>query len=159
MPVRSSGYNNNNQIVQAPGYVAMMQEQIHEVRIIPLDGRPHLGQSIRPWLGDSRGRWEGNTLVVETTNFHPESNYEGSGPNRTVIERFTLTDADTLELRVHRQRSDDVDTAVDGAGPWQRDEGPIFEYACHEGNYGMVHLLKGARGSKPKPKSAKKQGR
>ena len=96
VPVRSSGYNNNNQIVQAPGYVAMLQEQIHEVRIIPLDGRPHLGQSIRPWLGDSRGRWEGNTLVVETTNFHPETNYEGSGPNRTVIERFTLTDANTL---------------------------------------------------------------
>ena len=113
MPVRSSGYNNNNQIVQAPGYVAMLQEQIHEVRIIPLDGRPHLGQSIRPWLGDSRGRWEGNTLVVETTNFHPESNYEG----------------------------------------------PIFEYACHEGNYGMVHLLKGARVLEAEAEEAKKQGR
>jgi hypothetical protein len=89
VPVRSSGYTNNNQIVQGPGYVAMMQEQIHETRIIPLDGRPFTSGAIRPWLGVARGHWEGETLVVETRNFHPDSNYEGSGPNRVVIERFT----------------------------------------------------------------------
>jgi hypothetical protein len=159
VPVRSSGYNNNNQIVQAPGYVAMLQEQIHEVRIIPLDGRPHLGQSIRPWLGDSRGRWEGNTLVVETTNFHPETNYEGSGPNRTVIERFTLTDADTLTYEFTVNDPTTWTRAWTGQVPWQRDEGPIFEYACHEGNYGMVHLLKGARVLEAEAEEAKKQGR
>ena len=160
VPVRSSGYNNNNQIVQAPGYVAMLQEQIHEVRIIPLDGRPHLGQSIRPWLGDSRGRWEGNTLVVETTNFHPDTNYEGSGPNRTVIERFTLTDANTLSYEFTVNDPTTWTRAWTGQVPWQRDEGPIFEYACHEGNYGMVHLLKGARVLEAEAADeAKKQGR
>ena len=145
VPVRSSGYNNNNQIVQAPGYVAMLQEQIHEVRIIPLDGRPHVGQDIRPWLGDSRGRWEGNTLVVETTNFHPETNYEGSGPNRTVIERFTLTDANTLSYEFTVNDSTTWTRPLTGQVPWQRDDGPIFEYACHEGNYQLPSILKGAR--------------
>jgi hypothetical protein len=145
VPVRSSGYNNNNVIVQSPGYVTMYQEQIHEVRIIPLDGRPHLGQAIRPWLGDSRGRFEGNTLVVETTNFHPESNYEGAGPNRKVIERFTPIDANTM---MYEFTVDDPTTWTrpwTGQVPWRRDPGPVFEYACHEGNYGMVNLLNGAR--------------
>jgi hypothetical protein len=145
VPVRSSGYNNNNQIVQAPGYVAMLQEQIHEVRIIPLDGRPHLGEAIRPWLGDSRGRWEGDTLVVETRNFHPDSNYEGSGPDRVVIERFTLVDANTLSYEFTVNDPTTWTRPWTGQVPWRRDEGPIFEYACHEGNYGMVNLLKGAR--------------
>jgi hypothetical protein len=145
VPVRSSGYNNNNQIVQAPGYVAMLQEQIHEVRIIPLDGRPHLGDAIRPWLGDSRGRWEGNTLVVETKNFHPNSNYEGSGGSRIVIERFTLVDADTLSYEFTVNDPSTWTRPWTAQVPWRRDEGPIFEYACHEGNYGMRNLLKGAR--------------
>jgi len=158
VPVRSSGYNNNNQIVQAPGYVAMLQEQIHEVRIIPLDGRPHVGQTIRPWLGDSRGRWEGNTLVVETTNFHPDTNFEGSGPNRTVVERFTLTAANTLSYEFTVDDPTTWTRAWTGQVPWQRDDGPIFEYACHEGNYGMVHLLKGARVLEAE-EAAAKQGR
>jgi hypothetical protein len=145
VPVRASGYNNNNQIVQAPGYVAMLQEQIHEVRIIPLDGRPHLGDTLRPWLGDSRGRWEGNTLVVETKNFHPNSNYEGSGGGRTVIERFTLVDANTLSYEFTVDDPSTWTRSWTAQVPWRRDEGPIFEYACHEGNYGMRNLLKGAR--------------
>jgi len=145
VPVRPSGYNNNNQIVQAPGYVAMLQEQIHEVRIIPLDGRPHVGDAIRPWLGDSRGRWEGDTLVVETRNFHPDSNYEGSGGNRTVIERFTRVDAETLSYEFTVIDPSTWTRPWTGEMPWRRDAGPIFEYACHERNYGMMHLLKGAR--------------
>jgi hypothetical protein len=145
VPVRSSGYNNNNQIVQAPGYVAMLQEQIHEVRIIPLDGGPHVGETIRPWLGDSRGRWEGNTLVVETKNFHPNSNYEGAGGNRHVIERFTLVDANTLSYEFTVNDPATWTRPWTAQVPWRRDEGPIFEYACHEGNYGMRNLLKGAR--------------
>jgi hypothetical protein len=145
VPVRSSGYNNNNQIVQTPGYVAMLQEQIHEVRIIPLDGRPHLGDSIRPWLGDSRGRWEGNTLVVETTNFHEKSSYEGSGGNRTVIERFTRVDENTMRYEFTVTDPTTWTRSWTGEVPWQKTEGPIFEYACHEGNYGMTNLLNGAR--------------
>jgi hypothetical protein len=145
VPVRSTGYNNNSQIVQAPGYVAMLQEQIHEVRIIPLDGRPHLGEGIRPWLGDARGRWEGTTLVVETRNFHPKSNYEGSGGNRTVIERFTPVDADTLSYEFTLVDPITWTRPWTGQMPWRRDEGPIFEYACHEGNYGMTNLLRGER--------------
>jgi len=136
----------------------MLQEQIHEVRIIPLDARPHIGQAIRPWLGDSRGRWEGNTLVVETTNFHPDTNYEGSGSNRTVIERFTRTDANTLSYEFTVNDPTTWTRAWTGQVPWQRDTGPIFEYACHEGNYGMVHLLKGARVLEAEEEAAK-QGR
>jgi len=145
VPVRSSGYNNNNMIVQSPGYVAMYQEQIHEVRIIPLDQRPHLGSSIRPWLGDSRGRWEGNTLVVETTNFHPDTNYQGSGANRKVTEKFTRVDADTMLYEFTVNDPTTWTRPWTGQVPWRRDAGPIYEYACHEGNYGMTNLLNGAR--------------
>jgi hypothetical protein len=145
VPVRSSGYNNNNQIVQTPGYVAMLQEQIHEVRIIPLDGRPHLGDGLRLWLGDSRGRWEGSTLVVETTNFNDRTNYQGSGANRHVVERFTRVDADTLRYEFTVTDPTVWTRSWTGEVPWQKTEGPIFEYACHEGNYGMTNLLNGAR--------------
>jgi hypothetical protein len=154
VPVRSSGYNNNNLIVQAPGYVAMYQEQIHEVRIIPLDGRPHLGAAIRPWLGDSRGRWEGTTLVVETTNFHPETNYEGSGANRHVIERFTRLDPNTMLYEFTVTDPTTWTRPWTGQVPWRRDAGPVFEYACHEGNYGMVNLLNGARVQEKAEKAA-----
>jgi hypothetical protein len=145
VPVSSSGYNNNNQIVQTPGYVAMLQEQIHEVRIIPLDGRPHLGDGIRQWLGDSRGRWEGNTLVVETTNFNDRTNYQGSGANRHVVERFTRVDENTLRYEFTVTDPTVWTRSWTGEVPWQKTEGPIFEYACHEGNYGMTNLLNGAR--------------
>jgi hypothetical protein len=147
VPVRSSGYNNNNQIVQTPGYVAMLQEQIHEVRIIPLDGRPHLGDSIRPWLGDSRGRWEGNTLVVETTNF--AQGFRGSNVDSyKMIERFTRTGVNDLRREI---TFDDPKTWT---RPWTvlidmgkvgDDKHMIFESACHEGNYGMTGILVGAR--------------
>lgn len=145
VPVRSSGYNNNNQIVQGPGFVAMLQEQIHEVRIIPTDGRPFSGDAIRPWLGVSRGRWEGDTLVVETRNFHPESNYEGSGPNRVVIEKFTRTGPDSMSYEFTVTDPTTWARPFTGEVPWKMDEGPLFEYACHEGNYGMVHLLEQER--------------
>jgi hypothetical protein len=141
VPVRSSGYNNNNQIVQGPGYVAMMQEQIHETRIIPLDNRPFTSEGIRPWLGVSRGRWEGDTLVVETRNFHPDSNFEGSGPNRVVVEKFTRTGPETMNYEFTVTDPTTWVRPFTGQMPWRLDEGPIFEYACHEGNYGMVNLL------------------
>src|SRR5918995_1270158 len=95
LPRLSTGYNNNYEIVQTPGYVAILQEQIHDTRIIPVDGRPHLTGAVRQWLGDSRGRWEGDTLVVETTNFTGKTNFRGSGENLRVVERFTRVDEDT----------------------------------------------------------------
>ena len=145
VPVLSTGYNNHNVIVQAPGYVTMYQEQIHEIRIIPLDGRPHLGENIRPWLGDSRGHWEGTTLVVETTNFHEKTNYVGSGGNRHVVERFTPVSADTLRYSFTVTDPTTWTRPWTGEVPWRRDARPVFEYACHEGNYGMVNLLAGER--------------
>ena len=150
-PKRPGGYNNNFLILQTPGYVVILQEMIHEVRIIPLDGRPHVDDDVRFWMGDSRGRWEGDTLVVETTNFSDQIVFNsfnccpGAGANLRLEERFTRVDADTID---HRYTVEDPATY---AGPWTaaipmtRLDGPIYEYACHEGNYGMENLLRGAR--------------
>jgi len=150
-PKRPGGYNNNFLILQTPGYVTILQEMIHEVRIIPLDDRPHIDADIRLWMGDSRGRWDGDTLVVETTNFAEQivfNSYNccpGAGANLRLVERFTSVDANTLD---HRYTVEDSTTY---AGPWTasiplvRFNGPIYEYACHEGNYGMENLLRGAR--------------
>jgi len=145
VPVRSTGYNNNSVIVQSPGWVAMYQEQIHETRLIPLDGRPHVGQNIRPWLGDARGHWEGNTLVVETTNFNPKTAYEGSGGNRTVVERFTPVDAKTIAYDFTVTDPTVYTQPWTGTMPWKKITDEVYEYACHEGNYAMVHMLAGAR--------------
>jgi hypothetical protein len=150
-PKLPGGYNNNFQIVQTPGYVAILQEMIHEVRMIPLDGRPHVDKNIRQWLGDSRGHWEGNTLVVDTTNFTDKiaSNAfnccRGAGANLHVVERFTRVDTDTID---YQYTVDDPTTYTRRwtvAVPMSKVEGPIYEYACHEGNYGMANLLSGAR--------------
>lgn len=144
-PMMPANYNSNYQIVQAPGYVVILSEQIHDARIIPLDGRPHLPAHVRQFLGDSVGRWEGDTLVVETTNFTDQTAFQGSGPNMRLIERFTRTGPDTIvyEFTVH-----DPESFVQ---PWtaqlfmHRSEGPLYEYACHEGNYGIAGVLAGFR--------------
>lgn len=150
-PKRPGGYNNNFAILQTPGYVVILQEMIHEVRIIPLDGRPHVDDDIRLWMGDSRGRWEGNTLVVETTNFSEQittNSYNccpGAGAHLRLVERFTRLDADTID---HRYTVEDPTTYAESwtaAIPMSRLEGPIYEYACHEGNYGMEGIMAGAR--------------
>jgi hypothetical protein len=144
-------YNHNYQILQTPGYVAILVEMIHDVRIIPLDGRPRLGRSIRHWLGDSRGRWEGDTLVVETTNFRDINERSitvfGTSATGRVVERFRRVTADTIDYRVT------VDDPAIYVKPWTaaiamtKDRAPdqIFEYACHEGNYGMVGILSAQR--------------
>jgi hypothetical protein len=140
-------YNHNYQILQAPGYVAILVEMIHEARIIPLDGRPHLGPNVRQWMGDSSGRWAGNTLVVETTNFSPKAEFRGASANLRLIERFTRTDADTIQYEYT------VDDPTTWTRPWTaaipmtKDGAPeyIFEYACHEGNHAMVNILNGYR--------------
>jgi hypothetical protein len=150
-PKLPGGYNNNFQIVQTPSHVMILQEMIHEVRIIPLDNRPHLPKTIGLWLGDSRGRWEGDTLVVETTNYHelsPFNSYNccrGSGKDLRIVERFRRIDANTID---HQFTVEDPATFVRPytvAVPMTRLDEPIFEYACHEGNYGMEGILRGAR--------------
>jgi hypothetical protein len=144
-PMLPSFYNNNYQIVQGPGYVAIMSEMIHDVRMIPTDGRPHLPSNVRLWVGDPRGHWEGNTLVVDTTNFTGKTAWRGSSENLHLIERFTRTDADTLMYEVT------VEDPSTWAKPWKieipmrKTQGPIYEYACHEGNYAMEGMLAGAR--------------
>jgi hypothetical protein len=157
-PMMPPGYNSYLQIVQAPGYVAIMQEMIHDVRIIPLDGRPHAPQNIRGWLGDSRGRWAGDTLVVDTTNFTDNTNFRGSRENLHVVERFTRVNDNTIRYAFT------VDDSTTWTKPWSaelplaKDKGPIYEYACHEANYGMANNLKGARAlEKAAEEAAKKK--
>jgi hypothetical protein len=133
-------------ILQTPGYVALFMEAIHEARIIPLDGRPHLPQHIRQLNGDSRGRWEGNTLVVDTTNFSPESNFMGSAENLHLVERFTRVAGDTINYEIT------LDDPTTWTKPWtamiplKQAQAPLYEFACHEGNYStMVGILGAAR--------------
>src|SRR5215467_14313016 len=95
-PMTPTGYNNNFQLIQAPGYVVIFNEQIHDARIVPMDGRPHLPQAVHQWMGDSRGHWEGETLVIDTTNLSDKANFRGSSENMHLVERFTRTDPDTL---------------------------------------------------------------
>ncbi len=136
-------YNNNSRIVQAPGYVVIMYEMVHEARVVPLDGRPHVSQKIRAYEGDARGHFEGDTLVVDTTNFHPRTNYRGAAGTLRLIERFTRT-AEGLQYDVT------VDDPHTFTRPWTArlnltPQSQMFEYACHEGNYAMRNILSGAR--------------
>jgi hypothetical protein len=137
-------YNNNIHIFQSPGYVAILHEMVHDVRIIPLD-RPHVGSDIRPMLGDSRGHWDGNTLVVETTNFSSKTNYRGSNRNLRLVERFTRLDADTIGFQVTVEDPTTWPRPWTAAFPMRPSEGLIYEYACHEGNYGLRNILEVAR--------------
>jgi hypothetical protein len=152
-PVTPTAYNNNTQIVQGPGYVALDIEMGHEVRIIPIDARPHLPETVRQWKGDSRGHWEGDTLVIETTNFTDKSPFRGSSKNMKLIERFKRVDETTL---LYQFTIDDPETFTK---PWTvevpvtKSPGPLFEYACHEGNYGMVGALSGARTEEKEPQA------
>ena len=141
-------YNAGNEIVQSPGYVVIRNEMIHEARVVPLDGQPHVSGDIKQWLGDSRGRWDGDTLVVETTNFTDRTNVGGARHSEAlkVTERYTRVDADTLELKIT------IDDPQTWTGPYtlslplKRDDGyGMYEYACHEGNLAMFNILSGAR--------------
>jgi hypothetical protein len=145
LPMIPGPYNNNYQILQTPGYVVILHEMIHDARIIPLDGRPHIGQNIRQWFGDSRGRWEGETLVVDTTNFSDKANYRGSTDGLHLIERFTRINPHTVRYEFTIDDPTTFTKRWTAAIPMARTEEPIYEYACHEGNYGMVNLLSGAR--------------
>jgi hypothetical protein len=144
-PMLPAGYNSNYQIVQSPGYVMILFEMGHETRVIPLDGRPHAPRGVRQWVGDSRGRWEGETLVVETTNFNGKNPLRGSSENMRVIERFTRTDADTIQYRFTVEDESTWTRPWTAELPMKKTIGPLFEHACHEGNYGLYNTLVGAR--------------
>jgi len=145
LPMIPGPYNNNYQILQTPGYVVILHEMIHDARIIPLDGRPHISPAIRQWFGDSRGRWEGNTLVVDTKHFTDKVSFRGSTEDLHLIERFTRTDASTVRYEFTIDDPKTFTKKWTAAIPMTNTDEQIFEYACHEGNYGMVNLLKGAR--------------
>lgn len=144
-PMLPSFYNNNYQIYQGPGYVAIDIEMIHDVRIIPTDGRPHLPPEIRLWLGDSRGHWEGNTLVVDTTNFTDKTRFRGSTQNMHLTEKFTRMDPDTILYEFTVSDPETFTKPWTARIPMRKSKGPIYEYACHEGNYAMTGILGGAR--------------
>ena len=145
LPALPTNYNNNWNILQTPGYVVIFQEMIHDARIIPLDGRPHIGAGIRQWLGDSRGRWERDTLVVETTNFNGKHNFNGSREGLRLVERITRVDADNLDWQWTLEDPSVWSRPWTGSLPLTSTAGPLFEYACHEGNYGLYNILAGAR--------------
>ena len=138
-------YNNNIRILQGPGYVAITHEMVHDTRVIPLDSRPALSPKIHQWFGDSRGHWDGNTLVVETKNFSDKVSYRGSDASMHLIERFTRTGRNSVDYRVT------IDDPATFTRPWtielhmRTSEGDLFEYACHEGNYGLHNILEEAR--------------
>jgi len=141
------GANEGNlvQIVQGAGYVSILRETNHSTRVIPTDGRPHVPKNIRFYQGDSVGRWEGNTLVVDTTNFTNLSAFQGSGENLHLVERFTRVADDTL---VYEFTAEDPTTWArpwSAEIPWTRTRGPVYEWACHEGNNMIVNILRGAR--------------
>jgi hypothetical protein len=142
-PMTPGAYNNNVQILQTPGSVVIVNEMIHNARIIPTDGRPHT--TIRQWSGDSRGRWEGDTLIVETVNFRRETSLQGSTGNTRLVERFTRIDADTIKYEFTVIDPNSYTQPWSAMVPWQRIPGPLFEYACHEGNYALPNILAGAR--------------
>ena len=144
-PLNPSVYNNNFQLFQTKDYVVLLIEMVHDARIIPIVARPHLPGHIRQWKGDSVGRWDGVTLVVDTVNLTGKTSFRGSGQNMHLVERFTRVDEDTLlyEYTIHDPESFTQDWTVSVST--KKNNSPIYEYACHEGNYGMTNLLAGAR--------------
>jgi hypothetical protein len=144
-PRLSAGYNSYFQILQTPDHVAIVQEMGHISRVIPLDGRPHVDENVQLWTGDARARWDGDTLVIETANYSADTRFRGATEGLRLVERFTRVAADVLE---HEVTLTDPNTWTQ---PWtvklllEATEDPIFEYACHEGNYAMEGILGGAR--------------
>jgi hypothetical protein len=149
LPRVPTGYDNNYQIVQAPGTVSILQEQMHETRVIPLDGRPHLDSGVRQWLGDSRGHWEGDTLVVETTNFSDQVTFMGATPNMKLVERWRRVDSGHLDYRFTVEDPATWTRPWSAAITWSK-TGMLYEYACHEDNYGLYGILAGARAEEQK---------
>jgi hypothetical protein len=144
-PMMDAAYNSNYHIVQARDYVMILVEMIHDARLIPLDGRPAPPSNVRQWMGVSTGRWEGDTLVVETTNFNGKNPFRGSTENMRVTERFTRVADDVIRYRFTVEDKSTWTRPWTGETPMQKTNGPLFEHACHEGNYGLYNTLVGAR--------------
>ena len=144
-PMNPSAYNNNMQLFQTADHVVILNEMVHDARIVPLDGSDHLPDGVRQWRGDSRGRWEGDTLVIETKNFTDKTSFRGTGRGLYLVERFTRVEEGTLlyEYTVTDPASFERPWSV--AVPMRKNDLPVFEYACHEGNYGMLNLMVSAR--------------
>jgi hypothetical protein len=152
---RPDNYSSYYQIVQIPGYVVLVMETIHDARIIPLDGRPHLPQTMRTWNGDSRGHWDGNTLIVDTTNFSQKANFMGSAENLHLVERFTRIAPDEIRYQMT------VDDPSTWTKPWtavlrlKQTQDKMYEVACHEGNFQVMEgMLLGARAQEKAAKDA-----
>ena len=146
-PMTPGGYNQNVQLFQTPDHVVLLNEMVHSSRVIPLDGREHISDNVRQWMGDSRGHWEGNTLVVETTNFLRETSFRNgvTTSDLKLVEKFTRTDAGTLMYDVTVEDPNTWSRPWSYRIPMRANDMPIFEYACHEGNYGLENILAGAR--------------
>jgi len=154
LPRLSTGYNNNYEIVQTPGYVAIFQEQIHETRIIPLSTQPHLPGTVRQWLGDSRGHWEGDTLVVETTNFTDQARgsiFRNATKNMVLVEKWRRVDDRAIDYQFTVSDPETWTRPWTVKMPWNRIDGLVYEYACHEGNLSMEHMLEAARAAEKQP--------
>ena len=144
-PMMDAAYNSNYQIVQSPGYVMILTEMIHDVRIIPLDGRPQPSDKVRQWMGVSRGRWEGETLVIETTNFNGKNPLRGSTENLKVVERLRRVSEDVIEYNFTIEDKSMWERPWSVESVMRKTNGPLFEHACHEGNYCLYNTLVGAR--------------
>jgi len=144
-PITPAAYNQNVQLFQTPDHLVMLTEMVHTVRVIPLDGTPPLVEGLRQLSGDSRGHWEGKTLVVETANFEARRDWRGSTEDMRLVELFTRVDADTLEYEFTVADPETWDAPWTVNLPMRRNEFQMFEYACHEGNYSMEAMLGGAR--------------
>jgi hypothetical protein len=157
-PMLPVGYNSNLRIAQGPGYVAIQQEMIHDTRVIPTDGRPHVADNIRQWFGDSVGHWEGDTLVVDTTNFNDQPAVgRGASRNLHVIERFTRTGPETVLYQFTVSDPSTWEKSWSGEYPLGKIKGDVYEYACQEGNYGMANILSGARADERKAAAAQQK--
>ena len=149
-PMLPGVYNNNLQIIQTRDYVVLVSEMIHDARIVPMDGRAH--GTLPQWMGDSRGHWDGATLVVDTIGFTAKTAFRGSGEGLHLVERFTRVDADTIEYRFTAEDPATWTRPFTAMFPLKKSAGPIYEYACHEGNErSMVGMLRGARATEPRP--------
>ena len=150
VPMLPTAYNNNYQIVQSTGFLSINVEMVHDVRRVAIGGSPHLPEHVRQWMGDSRGHWEGETLVIDTTNFTPLTRFRGSDENLHLTERFILSDPDTLLYRFSVDDPTAFTKPWTGEIPMVRAEGPLYEYACNEGNTGMNGILSAARSDEKK---------
>ena len=144
-PITPGGYNQNMQLFQTPDHVVLVTEMVHTARVVPLDGRAALSDGIRQWSGNSRGHWEGDTLVVETSNVNDKRRWRGSTKNMKLLERFTRIDADTLEYAFTVTDPETWTSSWTASIPMRRTDVPMYEYACHEGNYAMPNILAGQR--------------